>query len=167
MTTATVYLSLGSNVQPVQHLQGAVAALRERFGELRLSRLYRTVAAGFDGPDFLNAAAGLHTDLSPQALDAWLHALEAQHGRRRGGPRFSSRTLDLDILLYDDLVLDGAGHLQLPRPDLAAEPFVLRPMLDIAPDLIHPTLHQSLATLWEHHPRHHELPVIDWQDATA
>ncbi len=167
MTTATVYLAMGSNVQPARHLRDAVAALRERFGELRLSRLYRTVAAGFDGPDFLNAAACLRTDLSPRALDAWLHALEARHGRRRDVPRFSSRTLDLDLLLYDDLVLEAPGQPQLPRAELASEPFVLRPMLDIAADLVHPTLHQSLATLWEHHPRRCDLPVVDWDGAPA
>ena len=144
----TAYLSLGSNIAPEKHLRAAIAELRERFGEVRLSPLYRTPAVGFAGADFLNAAACIHTELSPQQLDTWLHALEDRHARDRSGPRFSSRTLDVDLLLYDDRVLQGAGHLELPRPELAKQAFVLKPMADIAPELVHPTLGKTLGELW-------------------
>ena len=145
---ATAYLSLGSNIDPERNLCAALAALRARFGGVACSRVYRTSAVGFEGADFLNAAARLRTDLRPQALDDWLHALEAAHGRRRDVPRFSSRTLDLDLLLYDDCVLRGAGHLQLPRPELETQAFVLGPMADLAPELTHPTRGRTLAQLW-------------------
>ncbi len=142
------YLSLGSNIEPEKHLRAAVAELRERFGDVLLSPFYRTPAVGFDGADFLNAAARIETGLSPEELDAWLHALEDRHARDRSGPRFSSRTLDVDLLLYDDRVLRGPGHLELPRPELAKQAFVLKPMADIAPEVVHPALGKTLGELW-------------------
>lgn len=142
------YLSLGSNQEPELHLSRALAELRERFGAVEVSPVYRTPAVGFDGPDFLNCAAAIESDLDPHALDAWLHALEDEHGRRRDVPRFSSRPLDIDVLLYDDLVLRGAGNLELPRRELVEQAFVLRPMADLAPDLVHPTMGKSMSELW-------------------
>jgi 2-amino-4-hydroxy-6-hydroxymethyldihydropteridine diphosphokinase len=141
------YLSLGSNIAPARHLRAAVAALRERFGAVQLSPVYRTAAVGFDGEDFLNAAAIIDSDLDPVALNAWLHALEDAHGRDRSGPRFGPRPLDIDIVFYDELVLDGPGHLQIPRDELR-HAFVLKPLADLAPDYVHPRLGRSLAALW-------------------
>lgn len=146
---ATVYLSLGSNIRPERHVCAAIHALRDVFGELVVSPVYRTRAVGFPGADFLNAASCLHTDMSPQRLNDWLHALEDRQGRRRDVSRFSSRTLDIDILLYDGLVLEDDDYLQLPRAELATRAFVLKPMVDIAPNLVHPTLHRTLAELWQ------------------
>ena len=140
-------LSLGSNVAPERHLARAADALRARFGSVRLSRAYRTAAVGFTGGDFLNAAAVVETDLDPVALDAWLHALEDAHGRDRSGPRFGDRTLDIDLVLYDDLVLTGPGNLRLPRPELR-HAFVLRPLAEIAPDRVEPASGRTLAQLW-------------------
>lgn len=152
-------LSLGSNVAPEANLRSAIAALRARFGTVLLSSVYRTQAVGFDGGDFLNAAAVIETDLGAEALDAWLHGLEDAHGRDRGGPRFGNRTLDVDIVLYDDLVLDGPGHpgsgpgqaLRIPRDDLR-HAFVLRPLVDIAPGMVEPRSGRTLAQLWAESP---------------
>lgn len=141
-------LSLGSNLEPERHLASAVAELRARFGRVELSPVYRTPAEGFEGPDFLNLAAIIDTDLEPAALDAWLHALEDRHGRRRDVPRFSSRTLDVDLVLLDDRVLRGPGNLELPRGELAKHAFVLKPCVDLAPTWRHPTLGSTLADLW-------------------
>jgi 2-amino-4-hydroxy-6-hydroxymethyldihydropteridine diphosphokinase len=158
---ARAYLSLGSNLAPERHLAAALAELRAAFGILAVSPVYRSAAVGFDGPDFLNLAVGLDTDLAPEALDTWLHALEDRHGRRRGRPRFSSRTLDADLVLYDARILRGPGHLELPRPELATQAFVLRPMADIAPALVHPVLGRSLAELWRDHSGRGELRRVD------
>ncbi|MDR6937240.1 2-amino-4-hydroxy-6-hydroxymethyldihydropteridine diphosphokinase [Luteibacter sp. 3190] len=141
------WLSLGSNVDAEHWLAVAVAELRERFGALDVSPVYRSKAVGFDGPDFLNLAVGLDSDLGPEDLNDWLHALEDRHGRVRSGDRYASRTLDVDIVLYDDLVLSGEGHLELPRGELR-HAFVLKPMADIAPDVRHPVDGRSMAELW-------------------
>jgi 2-amino-4-hydroxy-6-hydroxymethyldihydropteridine diphosphokinase len=145
--TTRVYLSLGSNVDPEKNLRAAIAELRAQFGAIDVSPAYRYPAVGFEGPDFLNLAAGIDTGLEPQALNDWLHALEDRHGRRRDVPRYSSRTLDVDIVLYGDRIIDGAKNLQVPRAELM-QAFVLQPLADIASDAIHPTLHQSIGKLW-------------------
>jgi 2-amino-4-hydroxy-6-hydroxymethyldihydropteridine diphosphokinase len=144
---ARVYLSLGSNVEPERHLSAALAELRERFGKLAVSPAYRSAPVGFEGAAFVNLAVGLDTRLSPAALNDWLHALEDRQGRRRDVPRYSDRTLDIDIVFYGDLVLDGPGHLQIPRNELQ-HAFVLRPIADIAPNFRHPVSGVSMADLW-------------------
>jgi 2-amino-4-hydroxy-6-hydroxymethyldihydropteridine diphosphokinase len=148
MTTAL--LSLGSNLQPQQHLHAAVEALRARFGTIAVSPAYRTAAVGFDGPDFLNNAVAIETDLPLQTLDDWLHALEDAHGRDRSGPRFSDRTLDIDVVFYGDLIVEGPGHLRIPRPELK-HAFVLKPLADIAPDFRDPVSGLTLEALWRAH----------------
>ena len=147
----TAYLSLGSNLDALEHLPRALEELGARFGKLLVSPLYRTPAVGFEGPDFYNAAVVLHTDLEPEELDAWLHALEDAHGRRRDVPRFSDRPLDIDIVFYDDVVFRGPGNLQVPRPELR-HAFVLQPLAEIAPDFRDPVSGRTLAQLWAEHP---------------
>ncbi|MBB5359392.1 2-amino-4-hydroxy-6-hydroxymethyldihydropteridine diphosphokinase [Rhodanobacter sp. ANJX3] len=157
---ARVYLSLGSNVEPQRYLRAAVDELRQRFGALAVSPAYRSKAVGFEGAEFVNLAVGLDTDLSPTALNEWLHALEDRHGRRRDVPRYADRTLDLDIVFYDDLIIDGPGHLQIPRNELQFA-FVLRPVADIAPDFRHPLSGESMAELWRKFPAESEPMSVD------
>lgn len=145
------YLSLGSNLKPTANLRDAIEALHRRFGTVVLSPVYRTRAIGFDGDDFLNAAAVIETTLDPLALNDWLHALEDVHGRDRSGPRHGDRTLDIDIVLFDDRVLSGPGNLRIPRPELQ-HAFVLKPLADIAADVAVPGDGRTLAQLWATHP---------------
>ncbi len=161
---ARVYLSLGSNLEPQRYLRAALAALRERFGALDVSPAYRSKSIGFDGADFVNLAVGLDTELAPVELNDWLHALEDRHGRRRDVPRYSDRTLDIDIVLYGDRIIDGPGHLQIPRRELQ-HAFVLRPLADIAPDVRHPLSGASMAALWAAFPVEREpLTLERWSD---
>jgi 2-amino-4-hydroxy-6-hydroxymethyldihydropteridine diphosphokinase len=157
---ARVYLSLGSNQEPQRYLPAAIASLRARFGAITVSPAYRSRSVGFDGADFVNLAVGLNTDLSPEALNDWLHALEDSHGRRRDLPRYSNRMLDIDIVFYDALVLDGTGHLQIPRKELQ-HAFVLRPIADIAPAFRHPQSGLSMAELWAAFPAGLEPLVVE------
>lgn len=167
MTVHRAYLSLGSNRDADHHLRTAIAELRERFGDVVVSPVYRTRAVGFDGDDFLNAAAIVRTGLDPLGLNAWLHALEDAHGRDRSGPRFGDRTLDIDIVLFDDVVMDGPGLpgsgpgqvLQLPRDELR-HAFVLRPLADIAPEVVVPGTGRTLAQLWAAHPDCDTVPDV-------
>lgn len=131
------FLGLGSNVAPERHIAIAIERLDEAFDELRLSPLYRSRSVGFDGADFINGVASVRTTLSPWELRNWLRALEDEHGRERNVPKFSDRVLDVDILLYGDLVQDETG-LQLPRPEIFHFAHVLRPLAELAPERICP-----------------------------
>ncbi|MCC8364213.1 2-amino-4-hydroxy-6-hydroxymethyldihydropteridine diphosphokinase [Lysobacter sp. A6] len=144
------FLSLGSNVEPERHLRAAIAALRERFGVVLVSPVYRVPAVGFEGPDFLNAAAMIASDLDPFALAEWLHDLERANGRVRGPVKFNDRTLDIDLVYFEHVVLDERG-LRLPRDELR-HAFVLRPLADIAPLFVDPVRHMTLGDLWRAHP---------------
>ena len=158
----TAYLSLGSNQDALAHLSRARRELEARFPGARFSPLYRTPALGFEGADFLNAGAVVESDLDILALDAWLHALEDAHGRRRDVPRFSDRPLDLDIVFYDAQVFRGPGNLQVPRPELQ-HAFVLKPLADLAPDFRDPASGRTLGALWAAHPGAAEPPAaLEW-----
>lgn len=140
------FVSAGSNIEPRANLEAACAALKQHYGELELSPLYRSPAAGFSGPDFLNLVAGFRTEEAPAAILERLADLEADAGRDRSAGKFSSRTLDLDLLLYGDRI-DAA--LKLPHPDIERYAFVLKPLADLAPDLRHPATGVTLSELWE------------------
>jgi 2-amino-4-hydroxy-6-hydroxymethyldihydropteridine diphosphokinase len=134
------FIALGANLaDPAHQIRAALESLSRLPDSrlLRASSLYRTAPVGVAGqPDFINAVALVETTLAPRDLLAALFAIEAEFGRRRDY-RNAPRTLDLDLLLYDDLVLDGA-ELQLPHPRMHLRAFVLAPLLEIAPASIIP-----------------------------
>ena len=144
---ATIYISLGSNINREQNTREGVKALREAFGELTLSSVYESDAVGFDGDAFYNMVIACEVDVPVHEANQVLRDIEDRHGRDRSGPKFSSRTLDLDLLLYDDLVLDENG-LTLPRGEILKNAFVLWPLAEIAPNLKHPVEGRSYDELW-------------------
>jgi 2-amino-4-hydroxy-6-hydroxymethyldihydropteridine diphosphokinase len=144
---AAVYLGLGSNIDAEKNLRFAVDALRHRYGELKVSPVYRSAALGFDGPDFLNLVVALATDAAPLEVLDEIERIHALAGRSRGPDKYSSRPLDIDLLLYGDTV-DPSAPLRLPRRDILEFGFVLRPLADIAPDLVHPVTGRTIGEHW-------------------
>ena len=142
---ARVFVSAGSNIEPRANLEAACAGLKRRYGELKLSPVYASPAEGFDGPSFLNLVVSFLTENSPREILAALAELEANAGRDRSAGKFSSRTLDLDLLLYGDTV---DPPLKLPHPDIERYAFVLKPLADLAPNLRHPLTGDTLAGHW-------------------
>jgi len=144
---ASVYVSIGSNIDREQNIRSGLRSLQQVFGNLQLSSIYDSEAVGFDGAAFYNLVAGFNTLLDVDTVVLRLREIEDAHLRRRDGPRFSSRTLDIDLLLYDDLVLNEAG-LKLPRAEILYNAFVLAPLAEIAPALKHPLNGMVYADLW-------------------
>ncbi len=144
---AVVYLGLGSNIDAEKNLRLAVAELRRLFGELQVSPVYSSAALGFEGQDFLNLVVALATDAGPLEVIEQIERIHAIAGRRRGPDKYSSRPLDIDLLLYGDTV-DPDPPLRLPRRDILEHSFVLRPLADIAPDLVHPVTGRKIAEHW-------------------
>ena len=142
-----VYISLGSNIKRVSNTRAGVAALRTHYGELELSSVYESVAVGFEGGSFYNMVIALDTDEPVTTVVQVLKDIEDRHGRLRQSPKFSSRTLDLDILLYDNQIIDQPG-VQIPRHEILKHAFVLWPLAELAPQLKHPVVQQSYRELW-------------------
>lgn len=161
---ARVYISVGTNIERRKHVLAALDALQGWFGDLILSPVYESEAVGFDGEPFLNLVVGVDTRLSVGELSVRFKQLEADNGRRRDVPKFSGRTLDLDILTYDDHVGQTDG-VELPRGEILKNAFVLKPLADIAPDDLHPVCGQTYLQLWQSYDRNQKLWTIDftWQ----
>ena len=145
---AYVYISLGSNIEREANIRSALDVMRTEFGELEQSSVYETVSVGFEGSAFYNLVVGFETLQEPYELVEALRIIEHDHGRDRQGKRFSDRTLDLDLLLYDDVVIEE-DHLSLPRDEILKYAFVLGPLAEIAGQKIHPLEHKSYQVLWQ------------------
>ena len=158
---STAYLSLGSNIDARRNITSCIETLRAEFSSVSLSPVYRAAAWGFDGADFINLVACVETGMQPLELKQYLHALEDRHQRRRNVPKFSDRTLDIDILLYDDLYL-LSPELEIPRNEILEAVHVLKPLADLAPDLVHPACKKTIAELWRNFPGDHgELKQLE------
>jgi len=155
------YVSIGSNIEREQNVRAAVAALRHRFGPLQLSRVYQNRPIGFDGEDFYNLVVGFDTSESPDAVAAILHDIEQRQGRVRGPSKFSARSLDLDLLLYGNLVRDDE-HLRVPRDEIREYACVLGPLAELAPEEKHPETGEPFAQMWARFPQSRQrLTAVD------
>jgi 2-amino-4-hydroxy-6-hydroxymethyldihydropteridine diphosphokinase len=161
---AQVYVSVGSNIERQRNIATALQLLTEVYGELQLSSVYESAAVGFESAPFYNLVLGFSTQQSPQAVQQQLHVIEDRCGRQRTAS-LSARTLDLDLLLYDDRVM-ADGKLVLPRDDINRYAFVLRPLAEIAGTVRHPVTGVTFADMWaafddETQP----LTLVDWPPA--
>lgn len=147
MITHNVFLSLGSNINRVNNINSCLKSLSQVFGNVCCSPVYESEPVGFQGGYFYNLTVKITTELSLEALTQLLKNIEDKNGRVRGGKKFSSRTLDIDILTYDDLCGTFNG-IELPRPEIFFNAFVLLPMADLAPDELEPKTKLSYSELW-------------------
>lgn len=155
------YLGLGSNQDAEQILRLAARELRNRFSVQKISAVCRSEALGFDGADFLNAVACIETELKPHELCTQLELIHEVAGRRRRSDKFISRSLDIDLLLYDQLVLNEPP-VRLPREDVLQYSFVLKPLAEIAPDYRHPVTGKLLSEHWrEFDAASHPVTAVD------
>ena len=147
MSEVTAYLGLGSNLgDREENLRKALSLLGESVEIIALSSVYETEPWGYaEQPSFLNLVCGFWTSLSPPELLALVQEVERRLGRVRT-IRYGPRTIDVDILLYGDRIVD-TPDLQIPHPRIPERAFVLAPFAEIAPDVEHPTLKRPISAL--------------------
>lgn len=144
----TVLLSLGSNIERTKNIKAALDSLHALFGELTISSVYESEPVGFTGDCFFNLIVAINTPLSLQSLTEKVKLIEDENGRLRTGPRFSARTLDIDIVTYGELTGLNFG-IELPRPELYYNAFVLWPVAELFPDTIDVNSGRSYDQLWK------------------
>ena len=145
---ATVFLGLGSNVSPGKNLKRAISELQKRYGRLEVSAVYRSAAIGFEGDEFWNLVVSLESDDLPLAICDEFEVIHNIVGRERGSDKWESRTLDIDLLLYNDSIIEERP-VRVPRDDILQYSFVLRPLAELAPDLVHPVTGKTMLEHWQ------------------
>jgi 2-amino-4-hydroxy-6-hydroxymethyldihydropteridine diphosphokinase len=141
------FISIGSNIDKDKNTLISLQELKRHFGKLTISSIYESEPVGFTGDSFYNLVVGFNSELSIKEVAKQLRQIELDNGRTRNSQKFSPRTLDLDLILYNDLIIND-GALQIPRDEIERYAFVLEPLAEIAPNLIHPISHISYADLW-------------------
>ena len=156
---AMIYISLGSNIHAKKNILSGLEALSEEFLELKLSQVYESESVGFSGDNFINLVAQAQTDLSVEEVTHVLKQIEKEQGRIKNIEKFSDRTLDLDLLLYDDLIC--SSPVELPRDEIHKNAFVLKPLVDLIPEQKHPLLLKTYSQLWKSFTADQKLWVVD------
>ncbi|UAA38045.1 2-amino-4-hydroxy-6-hydroxymethyldihydropteridine diphosphokinase [Paraneptunicella aestuarii] len=141
-----IYISLGSNIEREKHTRSGLDALQAAFGELQVSPVYESEAVGFDGSAFYNLVVGAQTDMQLEDICRLLKQIERDNGRVTSEKKFAPRTLDLDLLLFNDQVVDEP--IVLPRAEVLYNAFVLLPLADIIPESVHPVAGKTYQALW-------------------
>jgi len=143
---ARVFLGLGSNIEAEENLRSAVNTLRELYSDLVTSAVYESEAVGFQGDNFLNMVVAFTAEESAEVISELMDEIEDAHGRRRNLDRMMARTLDIDMLLYDDLIDES---MNIPRNEIETYAFVLLPLSELAPDMVHPVNGETFIEMWE------------------
>ena len=157
---AQVYVSIGSNIKPRLHIQAGLADMQQHFGIITQSATYENKAVGFEGDNFFNLVVRFDTQMDVFAVVKILRLIEDNNGRQRTNHRFCARNLDLDIILYDDLIYKD-DTIEVPRAEITKYAFVLLPLAEIAPNIKHPLTGKSYADLWQAYPKTSKLWRVD------
>lgn len=144
---AQIFISIGSNVNKEHYIKAALAILPQHFENVSYSSIFESESVGFEGNNFYNLVAAATTNLPLDVVCARLKQIEREHGRTPNDKKFSPRTLDLDLLFFDDVICDSPA--QLPRDEITKNAFVLWPLAEIASDFIHPVVNVSIGQLWQ------------------
>ncbi len=141
-----ILISVGSNVNKTENTQTGLNALHAAFGKLSLSKIYESESVGFKGNNFFNLVVLAFTKLPIKDVCKLLKQIEDEHGRVRD-KKFADRTLDLDLLTYDDVICDAP--VVLPREEIEYNAFVLKPTAELVPHHVHPVTKKTYKTLWK------------------
>lgn len=162
---ATIYISIGSNQDAAEKIRYGIKRLREMFSSVEVSSVYESEAVGFDGDNFLNLVAKAETQLTISQVDQAFKRIEQAAGRRRDVPKYSDRTLDIDLLLYDDLICEKP--VKLPRGEVTKHAFVLLPLAEISGELCYPKTNKTYVQLWQDFEKKEQQKLwaidFDWQ----
>ena len=142
------FISLGSNINREHNISSALEVLQYKFGELTYSSIYESASVGFSGEAFLNLVISFYSDHEPLHITLQLKSIETDHHRVRTEEKFSSRTLDLDLLLYDQQIISN-NTFNIPHDDILNYAFVLEPLAEIAPNRHHPIKDVCYQKLWQ------------------
>lgn len=148
MSMARTYIGLGSNIDRDRNIRSGIKDLMSLGSKVTISHVYESVAVGFNGDNFYNLVVGFDTEIPVDQLNIKLREIEESHGRLRNVPHFSSRTLDLDLLIYDDLIRHDE-KIDVPREEILKYAFVLKPLAEIAADVEHPEIRVPISKLWK------------------
>ena len=150
---AQVFIGMGSSFNRLESINAGISSLKKEFGNLNVSTLYESEAVGFVGENFYNLVVELYTTLTVPALISRLKAIEVEHGKAVNAVKFAPRTLDLDLLLYDQLI---DKKYNLPRAEITKNAFVLKPLAELAAHLKHPILDDTYQLLWQNYPQQNQ-----------
>jgi 2-amino-4-hydroxy-6-hydroxymethyldihydropteridine diphosphokinase len=160
---ARIYIGVGSNIEREHYIRAGWQALQQVFSACHCSTVYESDAVGFAGAPFFNLVITAQTQLSVADVAAQLRVIEFAHGRPADARKFSGRTLDLDLLAYDDLVI--STPVELPRSEILHNAFVLRPFAELAPEWRHPLADMTLMALWHEYDANRQplrAVAFDW-----
>ncbi|MCF2859043.1 2-amino-4-hydroxy-6-hydroxymethyldihydropteridine diphosphokinase [Pseudoalteromonas sp. SMS1] len=146
---AEIYISIGSNIERERYFQNGLKALIDHFPDYRHSNVYESEPVGFSGRNFFNSVFAATTTLSVEQVCQILKKIEQDNGRTRGDKKFSPRTLDLDLLMYDGLICEHPA--QLPRDEITKNAFVLLPLSEVAAEVQHPTVGETIQVIWQNY----------------
>jgi 2-amino-4-hydroxy-6-hydroxymethyldihydropteridine diphosphokinase len=162
-----ILISVGSNIDKEKHTSAGLEGLSDAFSDIRLSPVYESESVGFDGDTFYNLVVSARTEQSIEDVCATLKQIEDENGRVRGSAKFASRTLDLDLLTYDDVIT--SDPIELPRGEVLYNAFVLRPLADLVPKQNHPVVGRTYEELWQEYDKNQQklwLADYTWSKAT-